>query len=80
MDGNKKIEIHPSHDQLSVPIIEKKNAQVLAVKNDIANVMDMETYETFDLKIPEEFKGQITEGMQIIYWIVMDEKIIKQTK
>ncbi len=79
-DGNKKIEIHPSHDSLSVPIIEKKNAQVLSVKGDYVNVMDMETYETFDIKIPEEFKEQIREGMEIIYWIVMDARIIKQLK
>ncbi|MCX6711575.1 MAG: translation initiation factor IF-5A [Candidatus Woesearchaeota archaeon] len=80
VDGNKKIEIHPSHESMSVPIIGKKNAQVLAVKGDYVNVMDMETYETFDLKIPEEFKGQIAEGAQIMYWVIMDDKVIKQVK
>ena len=42
--------------------------------------MDMETYETFDLEIPEEEKNNIQEGSQIIYWIIMDQKVFKQAK
>ena len=49
-------------------------------QNEWDNVMDMETYETFDLTIPEELKGQIKEGIQIVYWIVMDTKLMKQIK
>src|SRR3989338_1953085 len=59
VDEKKRIAVMPGHDNVEVPIIEKRTAQVLSVQNDIANVMDSETYETFDLKIPEEFKGQV---------------------
>lgn len=79
-DGRKIIKIMPGHDNVQIPIIEKKNAQVLSVQGDLANVMDMDTYETFDLNIPEEFKGQIKEGSQVNYWTVMGEKMIKQVK
>lgn len=80
IDGQKRIEIHPGHDNMEVPIVEKKSAQVLSAQEETANVMDMETFETFDIKIPEELKGQVKEGMQISYWIVMDQRILKQTK
>jgi len=42
--------------------------------------MDNETYETFDLEIPEEMKDQIKENGQVVYWIVMDKKVMKQGK
>ncbi|MCD4666684.1 translation initiation factor IF-5A [archaeon] len=80
IDGSKRIEIFPGHDKVQVPIIEKKNAQVLSITESTANVMDMETYETFDLKIPEDLKAGLSEGAQVIYWKVMNEKIMKQVK
>ena len=80
VDDKKRIEVMPGHDNVEVPIIEKRNAQVLSVQGDTANVMDSETYETYDLKIPEEFKGQIKEGMSVLYWDIMNEKVIKQIK
>ena len=80
LDGKKRIEVFTSHDNVKVPIIEKKNAQVLSIKGDIANIMNMETYETFDLKIPEELKEQAKEGSIIIYWEILNDKVMKQIK
>ena len=80
IDGQKRIEVHPGHDNMDVPIVEKKNAQVLSIQGDTASAMDTETYETFDLKIPDDVKGEIKEGQQVSYWILMDQKIIKQAK
>lgn len=78
--GEKIIKVMPASDKVDVPIIDKKNAQVLSIQDDTANVMDMESYETFDIKIPEELKGQVVEGCQVLYWIILGEKIIKQVK
>ena len=80
IDGKKKVQIFPSSDKIEVPIIEKKEAQVLSIKDDTANVMDLETYETFDVKISEDFKDQVKEGLQVSYWIIMGQKIIRQVK
>ncbi len=80
VDDKKRIVVMPGHDNVEVPIIEKRNAQVLSVHGDTANVMDSETYETFDLKIPEEFKGQVADGYSVMYWTIMDERVIKQVK
>lgn len=80
VDEKKRIVVMPGHDNIEVPLIEKRTAQVLSVHGDMANVMDSETYETFDLKIPEEFKEQIVEGSSVLYWTILNEKIIKQVK
>lgn len=80
IDEKKRETVMPAHDNVEVPIIEKKGAQVLSITGDKANVMDLETYETFDLAIPEELKGTITEGCQILYWIILDQKVMKQLK
>lgn len=80
VDDKKRIVVMPGHDNVEVPIIEKKTAQVLSVQGDAANVMDSETYETFDLKIPEELKSQVAEGMSVLYWVVLSDKVMKQIK
>ena len=80
VDDRKRIVVMPGHDNVEVPIIEKRTAQVLNVHGDMANVMDSETYETFDLKIPEELKGQVVGGSSVLYWTIMNDKVIKQVK
>ena len=80
VDKKKRIAVMPGHDNVEVPIVEKKSAQVLSVQGDMANVMDSETYETFDLKIPEEIKGQVAEGSNVLYWVILNDKVMKQVK
>ena len=80
IDNQKRIFIKPAHDSIETPIIEKKAAQVLSISNEVANVMDLTSYETFDLKIPDELKGKVTEGIQVVYWIILNDKLLKQAK
>ena len=78
VDEKKRIIVLPGHDNVEVPILEKKNAQVLSLTGDTANVMDNESYETFDLMIPEELKSDVVEGANVLYWVIMDDKVMKQ--
>lgn len=80
VNGQKKIIVVPGHDKLFSPIIEKKNAQVLSVHDDTANVMDSESYETFDLKIPDELNGKVIEGKEVLYWIILNDKVLKEVR
>ena len=80
MDNKKREIVLPAHDNVEVPIIEKKSASVLSVTGDSANVMDDETFETFDLKIPEELAGQVVANCKVIYWTILGEKYMKQIK
>jgi len=80
LDGKKRQTVLPGHDSIDATIIEKKNAQVLSIAGETANVMDSETYETFDLKIPEELKETCVEGCTVVYWIILNDKVMKQIK
>jgi translation initiation factor 5A len=80
LDEKKRNIIMPGHDKVEAPIVEKKNAQVLSLAGNKVNVMDSESYETFDLDIPEELKSEIKEGVEVLYWEIMGMKIIKQVK
>jgi len=80
LDGKKREVVMPGHDNIDVPIIEKKTAQVLSINGDTANVMDSESFETFDLKIPEELKDTCKEGSNILYWVILNDRVMKQVK
>jgi len=80
LDGKKRNMVAPGHDAVDVPVIDKRNAQILSIAGDHANVMDMETYETFDLAIPEEMKSEIVEGAVVLYWTILNDKVMKQIK
>ena len=80
IDGKKRDMVLPGHDKVEVPIIEKKTAQVLSMTENKTNVMDSETFETFDLEIPKELQGKIVEGAEVIYWTILGKKVMKQIK
>jgi translation initiation factor 5A len=78
VDEKKKVIVMPGHDSVDIPIIGKKNAQVLSVQGNMANIMDSETYETFDLKIPDDLKADVIEGCTVMYWDILEDKVMKQ--
>ena len=78
LDDKKRNVVMPGHDHIEVPIIGKKNAQVLSIAGDTATVMDEESYETFELKIPQDL--DVSEGKTILYWEILDERVMKQVK
>ncbi|MBI5398082.1 translation initiation factor IF-5A [Candidatus Woesearchaeota archaeon] len=80
LDDKKRVEVMPGHDNVDVPIIDKRTAQVLSITVDKAEVMDSETYETFSMDIPDDLKGQCTEGCNVLYWVVLDQRVMKQIK
>lgn len=80
LDDRKRNLVLPGHDQVEVPIVGKLSAQVLSVTGTTANIMDMESFETFDLEIPEELQGQVVEGVEILYWEILEDRVMKQVK
>lgn len=76
--GKKKVNVVPGHDKFEVPMISKKQAQVLSVVGDNVSVMDSESYENFDLVVPEDLKGDVKDGVSVEYWDVEGDKILKR--
>ncbi len=79
-DNRRRSIVKPADTEIEIPIVEKKVGQVVAIAGDTAQIMDMETYETFDSKIPDELKGKLVQGGEVIYWILMGRKMLMQTK
>lgn len=76
-DGQKRSIVHPVKHKVHVPMIDKRTAQVLALIGDsTVQLMDLETYETFEMPIPDEFKGQLEPGKEIQYLEALGRKKI----
>ena len=43
-------------------------------------LMDMSSYEMYELEYPEEYKGQIEQGMELEIQDVMGKKMIMRVK
>jgi translation initiation factor 5A len=75
-DNRKRSIVHPVKHKVQVPMIDKRKAQVLSLVGDEVQLMDMDTYETFQLPVPEEYKGQLTAGEEIMYMVALDRRKI----
>jgi translation initiation factor 5A len=80
--GSKKNTINPVDARVEVPIIEKKTGQVLAFVGNNVQIMDMESYETFETPIPEdeEIKAKLAAGVEVEYWQMLGKNKIMRTK
>ena len=80
--NQKRTLMAPVDQQVEVPIIEKHVGQILADKGDSITIMDMETYETFDIEKPTEAElaDKIRPGAEVEYWEVMGRKKIVRVK
>jgi len=66
-DNQKRSVVYPVKHKVQIPIINKRVAQVISVSKDTAQLMDMETYETFELEIPEELRDKLEAGKEVQY-------------
>jgi len=63
-DGQKRSVVHPVTHKVRVPMIDKRKAQVLSIHENKAQLMDLETYATFELEVPEELRGSLQAGQE----------------
>ncbi len=75
-DGAKKSVVYPVKHKVQVPLIDKRNAQIVSLAGAEVQLMDLETYEMFPLPIPEELKDSLKPGEEIQYIVAMGRKKI----
>ena len=73
-DNTKRSVVYPTKHKIKVPIIEKKTAQILSITQTEGLFMDMETFEQFNIPIPEEFKEKAVSGVEVEYWESMGKR------
>ncbi len=64
-DGNKRTLLKPSTADIEIPIIIKKKAQVVSIAGNTVQLMNLETYETYEVPIPEEMRSSIKPGAEV---------------
>ncbi len=80
LDGRRRTIVKPSGDNVDVPIINKKKAQVLALTGNKVQLMDLSDYSMFELEIPEELKGRLKSGEEVNYFELADIRTLKPLK
>ncbi len=70
-DGTKRSIVHPVKHRVGVPMIDKRQGQVITAGGNAAQVMDLETYETFEMVVDEEFQGKLEAGQDISYMVAL---------
>jgi len=78
LTGSKKVFVVPGHDRFEVPMVNKNKAQVLSITEDKVSVMDLESFETIEITIPENMKGQLAENDNAEYWDIEGTLILKR--
>ena len=78
-DGQKRSVVKPVKHKVQVPIIDKRSAQVIAVMGSEVQLMDLETYDTFNLPIPEDLEGELEPGKEIQYLEALGRRKITRT-
>lgn len=80
LSKQKKVKVYTGHANVKVPIIEKKEAQVLSVDDDEAQIMDMETYETIKAKKGPDLDEEINPDDKVVFWDILGDKVIREVK
>jgi translation initiation factor 5A len=79
-DGNKKNLLTTADSDVEVPIINRKNAQVLSVSGNTAQVMDQSNYEVFEMDIPAELQGQVEAGKEVEIMEAMGRRVMQRVR
>jgi translation initiation factor 5A len=86
--GSKKQFISPVDKRISVPLIDKRMAQVTNITEDSIALMDNETYDTFETPLPieESLKKKLIslfeagKGIEVEYWDIMNKRKIQEVR
>jgi len=80
-DDQKRPHVGPVSMQVHVPLIDKRAGQIVSITGSNFQLMDSETFETFDADlVDEEIEGKLQQGQDIEYWNVMGRIKIMRIK
>ena len=80
IDGVKRSLVSPVSANVDVPLIEKKSGQVISTTPTSVQIMDLESFDVFEIPMPRAEDLKLRAGIEVEYWQVLDRKIIVRTK
>lgn len=75
-DKTKRTIMKPSDADVEIPIITRKRAQIISVSGSSAQLMDMESFETFEVEVPEDMRGEVESGKEMQYMDAMGKRLL----
>jgi translation initiation factor 5A len=75
-DEQKRSIVHPVKHKVEVPIIDKRSGQIIAILGNEVQLMDMVTYETFEIAIEDEWKEKLEPGKEVQYFEALGRRKI----
>ncbi len=79
--GQKKTLLKSTDSACEIPILLRKNTQVIAdLGGDRVQLMDLENYETYELDVPDDLKGQLNPGDEVEVNEVMGRRFIARKR
>ncbi|RLE82991.1 MAG: translation initiation factor IF-5A [Thermoprotei archaeon] len=81
-DNVKRSIVVPTDSRVEVPEVSKKLAQVIAVFENTVQLMDLGTYEVYEVPMPveEEIRSRLSSGTEVEVWDVMGRKKIMRVR
>ena len=81
-DGSKKSLVSPVSGNVEVPLIEKRTGQVISLAGSTVQLMDLETFEVFEVpnSTEENISSKIQSGTEVEYWKALGKGKIMRVK
>jgi len=75
-DGVKRSIVQPVSTKVYAPIVERRNAQVISIAGNAVQMMDLESFENFEVTVSDDVLGRIATGKETMYIYSMEKRKI----
>lgn len=79
--GQKRTVIKSTGDKVQVPVISRKDAQVLSIRGKYLELMDLQTFETFEAPVVDEnLLKRIDSGSTVEVWFLAGKPLVMRAR
>jgi translation initiation factor 5A len=80
-DGSKHTLVSPVSASVEVPLIDKRNGQVISISGKVLQIMDLETFEVFETSaVEQDMIDKVRQGGEVEYWRVLERIKVARVK
>lgn len=76
LSNNKKTLMKSSDADVEIPVVVRKRSQIVSMSGTTAQLMDSESFEVFEVEVPEEMRSEVEVGKEIQYMDVMGKRLL----
>jgi translation initiation factor 5A len=66
---------------VEVPLIDKRNGQIISISGRVLQIMDLETFEVFETSsVEQDIIEKVRQGGEVEYWRVLERIKVSRVK